>query len=75
MRNMIWLWKHRHCWEQLRYLYSHRFEIQRIAAKMSLSPDAYQETDNLLACLRNFNRVPLARPWKVQPPAAPSKGI
>lgn len=63
MKGIIWLWKHRHCWEQLRYLYSHRFELKRILAKVPLS----EEAKGILTCLHEFDRVPLARPIPRRP--------
>ncbi len=62
MNGIIWLWKHRHCWEQLRYLYSHRYELKRILARVQIHPDSPEGVDNILARLRDFDRIPLARP-------------
>ncbi len=67
MQGIIWLWKHRHCWEQLRYLYSHRYELKRILAKVQIHPDSPEGVDNILARLREFDRIPLAMPRKTPP--------
>lgn len=63
MNGIIWLWKHRHCWEQLRYLYSHRYSI-----KLALGTSSNEDAADLLAHLRDFDRIPLTRPSKVLPP-------
>lgn len=68
MKGIIWLWKHQHCWKQLRYLYSHRFELKRILAKVSLHPDAGEDVDRILKRLRDMDRIPLPREWMVAPP-------
>lgn len=67
MNGIIWLWKHRHCWEQLRYLYSHRFELKRILSKLSIHPDSPREVEKILARLRDFDRVPLTKPIPPRP--------
>jgi hypothetical protein len=67
MNGLVWLWKHRHCWEQLRYLYSHRFELKSILSKVSIHPDAPEGVDKILDCLRDFDRVPLTRPIPPRP--------
>lgn len=74
MNGIIWLWKHRHCWKQLKYLYNKRFELKRILSKVSIHPDSPGEVENILACLREFGRVPLTRqipprPWPSPPPS------
>jgi hypothetical protein len=71
MKGIIWLWKHRHCWEQLRYLYSHRFELKRMLGIMALSPDCGEEAKAMLGRLESFDRVPLARP--IPPPPMPKQ--
>ncbi len=62
MSGIIWLWKHRHCWEQLKYLYEHRYSLKLILSKVSLHPDAPEKVERILACLREFDRMPLAKP-------------
>lgn len=79
MNGVIWLWKHRHCWEQLRYLYEHRYSL-----KLALGTSSSEHAEELLARLRDFDRMPLigalpsrpgcvppVRPWKVSPPVSP----
>lgn len=59
MQGIIWLWKHRHCWEQLKYLYEHRYSLKVILSKVSLHPDVPEKVESILECLREFDRVPL----------------
>lgn len=72
MQKFIWLWKHRHCWEQLKYLYEQRMELKRILRSIHINTDAPSEfqadpdkdpqiIDAILERLREFDRVPLAR--------------
>jgi len=63
MKRIIWLWKHRHSWEQLKYLY----EI-RCSLKVILRESYLEESNDILEHIREFDQVPLARPWKVTPP-------
>ncbi len=78
MQKFIWLWKHRHCWEQLKYLYEQRIELKRILRSIHISVDAPSEfqadeekdpqtIDSILERLREFDRVPLIRSWNVSP--------
>lgn len=69
MQKFIWLWKHRHCWEQLKYLCSHRYELKRILSIVALA-DRSQEVKDILACLRDFDRVPLVRSWRASVPGS-----
>lgn len=84
MQKFIWLWKHRHCWEQLKYLYEQRMELKRILRSIHINADAPSEfqadpdkdpqtIDIILECLREFDRVPLAREWEVSPPPRPNR--
>lgn len=84
MQGILWLWKHRHCWEQLKYLYEQRIELKRILRNIGLHddrPSEYQAAINdidvipdILAKLREFDMIPLARAWKVSPPLPGSNG-
>ena len=78
MNGIIWLWKHRHCWKQLKYLYEHRFELKLILGNISVHhdrPGEYQSDCNadperlekILDCLRDFDRVPLIGPIPPRP--------
>lgn len=67
MSGIIWLWKHRHCWKQLKYLYEHRYSLT-----LALSTSKAEDAEEIRACLRDFDRVSLARPWKVEPAEADS---
>lgn len=81
IEGLAWLWKHRHCWEQLKYLYEHRLELKRILRNIYIHddrPSEYRESvdshpKKILAYLREFDRVPLARSWKVEPPPRPRR--
>jgi len=68
MNGIIWLWKHRYCWKQLKYLYENRYRL-----KLALSTSKAEDAEKILACLKGFDRVPLARPWKVEPPPRPKQ--
>ena len=57
MQGIIWLWKHRHCWEQLKYLHE-----SRGALKLALSTSKAEDAEEIRICLRDFERVPLVRP-------------
>lgn len=83
MQKFIWLWKHRHCWEQLKYLYEQRGELKRILRSIHINADSPSEfqadvdkdpqtIDALLERLREFDRVPRPREWNVVPPRPPS---
>lgn len=74
MQGIIWLWKHRHCWEQLKYLYEQRGELKRILRSIHINTDSPgefqadvgkdpQTTNAILEHLREFDRVPLVRAW------------
>lgn len=56
MQGIIWLWKHRHCWKQLKYLYENRYSL-----KLALHTSKAEDAERILACLREFDRVPLVR--------------
>jgi len=58
MNGIIWLWKHRYCWKQLKYLYENRYSLKLILEKVSLHPDAPEKIERILASLREFDRVP-----------------
>lgn len=79
MNGIVWLWKHRHCWEQLEYLYEQRTELKRILRSIHINEHAPSEfqadeekdpqtIDAILERLREFDRVPLVREWAVSPP-------
>ena len=67
MQKFIWLWKHWHCWKQLKYLYEHRYSLKLILSKVALHPDSPEKVERILAHLREFDRVPLARPIPPRP--------
>lgn len=79
MRRYIWLWKHRHCWEQLKYLYEQRGELKRILRSIYINADAPSEfqadendpqiIDAILDTLREFDRIPMPNriPARPQP--------
>lgn len=65
-------------------MYDKRFELKLILSKIFIDddrPGEYQAGDvaeqqrinSILACLREFDRIPLARPWKVSPPPVPER--
>lgn len=79
MKGLIWLWRHRHCWEQLKYLYEQRGELKRILRSIHINTDSPSEfqadpekdpqiIDAMLERLRGFDRIPLVREWNVSPP-------
>lgn len=78
MKGIIWLWKHRHCWEDMKLLWDHRTELKRIVLKLhleSIFPRWKDETKAELAeqgqeCwewLSGVGQLKLARPWKIPP--------